>query len=220
MKGAVFVVLALLVVAVSAQCSGETANAVCTQDRIYNGCFCFWEWNDANRVGNWTTWDAWLQLTEPAVVGFVSVAGDNTITVDEERTINELYVGPNRWDTTRIVVAEDLTITYDDVPAISAVNARRLVTGETRLVIQGKGFGFESDSITVTATEVWDTDGEINIDDVVPITYDCEQVKLGYRDAKIECNIAPIHLMPSTLMVSVFANGQSTDFVLISDYIQ
>ena len=79
-------------------------------DEIYNGCFCFFEWNDANKVGNWTFEENWLQLVEPPWVGFVSVAGDNTVHVEHDRRINELYVGPNRWDTTRLVIDEDLTI--------------------------------------------------------------------------------------------------------------
>lgn len=79
-------------------------------DPIYPGCFCFFEWNDANRVGNWSLQENWLQLDEPALVGFVSISGDNTITTDQTRIINELVVGPNRWDTTRLVIDEDLTI--------------------------------------------------------------------------------------------------------------
>ena len=91
-----------------AQC--PLAQNTCYEEEIYNGCFCFAEWNDANDVGNWTVNENWLQLQEPSWVHFVSLSGDNTITVDEERRINELYVGPNRWDTTRLVIDEDLTI--------------------------------------------------------------------------------------------------------------
>ena len=90
-------------------CAGLAA-ANHESDPIYPGSFAFFEWNDANRVGNWTFEENWLQLEEPAVVGFVSISGDNTITTDKERTVNELVVGPNRWDTTRLVIEEDLTI--------------------------------------------------------------------------------------------------------------
>ena len=92
----------------AAQCPAN--KAPCHQEQIYNGCFCFTEWNDANNVGNWTVKENWLQLTEPSWSHFVSISGDNTVTVDQERRINELYVGSNRWDTTRLVIDEDLTI--------------------------------------------------------------------------------------------------------------
>ena len=77
----------------------------------YPGCFCFWEWNDANHVGNWTYPDYWMQLEDPAIIGFVSISGDNTIHVENDSQINEVYVGPNRWDTTRLVVDPDVTLT-------------------------------------------------------------------------------------------------------------
>ena len=92
--------LAVLLVSVS----------LCQADEIYQGCFCFYEWNDANRVGNWTFEENWLQLEEPPLVAFVSISGDNTITTDKRRIINELVVGPNRWDTTRLVIDEDLFV--------------------------------------------------------------------------------------------------------------
>merc|ERR1712137_665710 len=136
------VLLSLLFALVSANHLSclNSEDVTCPQERIYNGCFCFTEWNDDNRVGNWTLKENWLQLFEPSWVSFVSIAGDNTVTVDEERRVNELYVGPNRWDTTRLVIFEDLTIVYDDVPEISRVSAYRLTNGQTRLAIQGKGF--------------------------------------------------------------------------------
>ena len=101
----------VFVLALLGMCFGQCpAQGTCHQEKIYNGCFCFNEWNDANSVGNWTHKENWLQLTEPTWSHFVSISGDNTITVDQERRINELYVGPNRWDTTRLVIDEDLTI--------------------------------------------------------------------------------------------------------------
>jgi len=159
-------------------------------DEIYNGCFCFFEWNDANKVGNWTFEENWLQLIEPPWVGFVSVAGDNTVHVENSRRINELYVGPNRWDTTKLVIDEDLTIVYDDVPVISSVRGYRLTNGQIRLTIQGKGFGFVSSEIVVTAFEVVDIADHSG--DHITNVYNCEHVTLGYRDALIQCNLAPI----------------------------
>ena len=102
----------MFILSVLSLCSANhcAAKAPCHQEMIYNGCHCFVEWNDANSVGNWTVKENWLQLAEPAWPSFVSISGDNTITVDEERRINELYVGSNRWDTTRVVIDEDLTI--------------------------------------------------------------------------------------------------------------
>ena len=199
-----------------AQC--PAVQGYCPQERIYQGCHCFHEWNDANRVGNWTFPENWLQLYEPVWVSFVSIAGDNTITVDTERRVNELYVGPNRWDTTRLVIDEDLTIVYDDVPVISNVRGHRLPNGVVRLVIQGKGFGFVSDDITVTAKEHYEIDGDSS--EPEEFTYECESVTLTFRDAKIECNIRPTRLMPYNFTVQVNANGQSTDFQFLSKYIE
>eukprot|EP00012_Vannella_robusta_P003689 CAMPEP_0206185708 /NCGR_PEP_ID=MMETSP0166-20121206/1966_1 /ASSEMBLY_ACC=CAM_ASM_000260 /TAXON_ID=95228 /ORGANISM="Vannella robusta, Strain DIVA3 518/3/11/1/6" /LENGTH=219 /DNA_ID=CAMNT_0053600949 /DNA_START=38 /DNA_END=697 /DNA_ORIENTATION=- len=210
-------VLAVLSVSSANHCS---ARAPCHQERIYNGCHCFVEWNDANSVGNWTVKENWLQLAEPAWPSFVSISGDNTITVDEERRINELYVGPNRWDTTRLVIDEDLTIVYDDVPVISRVQGFRLATGEVRLVIQGKGFGFVSEDVSVVATEFYENDDDANIEDHELFEYQCEHVTLTYRDAKIECNIPAANLMPYTLQVQVSANGFTTDFVQLSEHIK
>ena len=81
-----------------------------SQDRIYPGCNCFFEWNDANRVGNWTFEENWMQLNVPSYVGFISIAGDNTIHLDKEELVNEIYIGPNRWDTTRVILDQDLTV--------------------------------------------------------------------------------------------------------------
>jgi len=216
------VLLSLLFALVSANHLSclNSEDVTCPQERIYNGCFCFTEWNDDNRVGNWTLKENWLQLFEPSWVSFVSIAGDNTVTVDEERRVNELYVGPNRWDTTRLVIFEDLTIVYDDVPEISRVSAYRLTNGQTRLAIQGKGFGFVSEDIVVTAREFWENDDDANVEDMDPIVYDCEHVTLGYRDAKIECNIPAINLMPFSFEVSVQANGFTSSYTLLSKYIK
>merc|ERR1719282_116707 len=215
-------VLLCFVVAFTGLCVAQCPSArnTCYEEEIYNGCFCFVEWNDANSVGNWTVKENWLQLAEPAWPSFVSISGDNTITVDEERRINELYVGPNRWDTTRLVIDEDLTIVYDDVPVISRVQGYRLATGEVRLVIQGKGFGFVSEDIVVVAQEFWENDDDADIADQDPFVYECEKVTLTYRDAKIECNIPAANLMPYTLQVQVSANGYTTDFVQLSEHIK
>jgi len=192
----------------------------CHQEQIYNGCHCFHEWNDANNVGNWTVKENWLQLSEPAWPSFVSISGDNTITVDQERRVNELYVGPNRWDTTRLVIDEDLTIVYDDFPVISRSQGYRLPTGQVRLVIQGKGFGFVSEDLHVVARDFWENDDDSNIEDMDPFVYDCEMATLTYRDAKIECNIAAANMMPYTLEVQVSANGFTTPWVQLSEHIR
>ena len=213
----VFLLAALSSLAL-AQCPLE--RNTCYEEEIYNGCFCFAEWNDANDVGNWTVNENWLQLMEPSWVHFVSISGDNTVTVDEERRINELYVGPNRWDTTRLVIDEDLTIVYDDVPVISRIQAYRLPTGQVRLIIQGKGFGFVSEDIAVVAEDFYEVDNDSNIDDMEPFTYVCNNPTLTYRDAKIECNLTAANIMPSALKVQVRANGYTTDFVLLSEYVQ
>lgn len=84
-----------------------------TPQDIYPGCFCFYEWNDANRVGNWIFEENWLQLEEPDAVGFVRISGDNTITLTQTRQVNQLTLGENRWDTTRLVLQEDLIIGMD-----------------------------------------------------------------------------------------------------------
>ena len=217
----VFFLLALVAIIFgTVECSCPAVEGYCPQEKIYQGCHCFHEWNDANRVGNWTFAENWLQLYEPAWVSFVSIAGDNTVTVDVERRVNELYVGPNRWDTTRLVIDEDLTIVYDDVPAISSVRGYRLPTGVVRLVIQGKGFGFVSDDIQVTVQEYYEIDGDSNIEDREEFVYDCEYVTLTYRDAKIECNISPTRPMPYTLTVQVAANGMVTDYHFLGKYIE
>lgn len=95
-----------------------------------------------------------------------------------------------------------------------------MATGEVRLVIQGKGFGFVSDAIDVVATEFWENDDDADIEDQAPWVYECEKVTLTYRDAKIECNIPAANMMPYTLQVQVSANGYTTDFVQLSEHIK
>jgi hypothetical protein len=101
------VVLVLLLVSGSYQ---KISYGLDTPQPIYPGCFCFYEWNDANRVGDWIFEENWLQLEEPDAVAFVRISGDNTITLTKARQVNQLTVGENRWDTTRLVLEEDLTI--------------------------------------------------------------------------------------------------------------
>ena len=59
---------------------------------------------------NRTFEENWLQLEEPPEVAFVSISGDVTVRVDEKRTINQLTLGANRWDTTRLVLDQNLKI--------------------------------------------------------------------------------------------------------------
>ena len=107
-------VLALLVSASFAQLAYYQA----TPQDIYPGCFCFYEWNDANRVGNWTFEENWLQLQEPDAVAFTRISGDNTITLTSTRQVNQLTLGQNRWDTTRLVLQQDLIIGTPKHPRI------------------------------------------------------------------------------------------------------
>ena len=111
-------------------------------------------------------------------------------------------------------------LVYDDVPVISAVRGYRLPNGVVRLVIQGKGFGFVSDDIQVSVHEYYEIDGDSNIEDKEEFVYDCQSVTLTYRDAKIECNIAPTRLMPYTVTVQVTANGMTTLHQFLSKYIE
>eukprot|EP01095_Lingulamoeba_sp_RSL-Kostka_P005800 TRINITY_DN1760_c0_g1_i1.p1 TRINITY_DN1760_c0_g1~~TRINITY_DN1760_c0_g1_i1.p1 ORF type:complete len:217 (-),score=78.72 TRINITY_DN1760_c0_g1_i1:160-810(-) len=197
-------------------------------DIIYPGSFSFVEWNDANRVGDWEFEENWLQLEEPCLVCFVSVAGDNTITLNEDRTINEIVVGPNRWDTTRLVLKGDLTISYDDVPQISTVRGFMLPNGQIRLILQGKGFGFDDSMIDVTAKEVWLSDYEgtklvdPDLENVVSKTYDCVNEKLSYRDAKVECTISPVDLKPDafSIQLTVNTNGLTAEYTMLHHLIQ
>ena len=216
MKGLVlctFLVLCLFSTSVMNQCTQV--------DHIYNGCFCFFEWNDANKVGNWSFEENWLQLVEPAIVGFVSVAGDNTVTVNEERRINELYVGPNRWDTTRLVIDEDLTVVYDDYPVIFSVRTQRLVSGQVRFVIRGKGFGFVSEDIQVSIFQEHHSATDYNVDNYMISSFDCEDVTLAYRDAVIQCNLIPgTQFYPGDYAVVVHANGYISEPAEVSVYLQ
>ena len=106
------------------------------------------------------------------------------------------------------------------MPVISRVQGYRLANGWTRLVIQGKGFGFVSEDVEVNAWETYENDDDSNIEDVEGIHYLCEETTLTYRDAKIECNIPAGNLMPYTLKIQVSANGYVTDYALLSEYIK
>ena len=106
------------------------------------------------------------------------------------------------------------------MPVISRVQGFRLATGEVRLVIQGKGFGFVSEDIGVVAREFWENDDDANIEDMDPFVYQCERVTLTYRDAKIECNIPAANMIPYTLEVQVAANGFTTEWVQLSEHIK
>lgn len=194
-----------------------------TPQAIYPGCFCFYEWNDANRVGNWLFEENWLQLEEPDAVAFVRISGDNTITLTKERQVNQLTLGENRWDTTRLVLEEDLIIVYDDQPEIKHAAAERLATGEVVLTLQGKGFGFDSSSISITVTE----HAEQNLNQVRTAlvesavnTYTCTDVTLQFRDAKVVCKFSPYRLLPHELSIALTANGKSAQKILLLDYIQ
>ena len=77
-----------------------------------------------------------------------------------------------------------------------------------------------SDDIQVAVHEEYEIDGDSNIEDREEFTYDCQHVTLTYRDAKIECNIAPTRPMPYTLQVQVAANGMVTDYQFLSKYIE
>jgi len=217
----VFVLIALIF-----GCYSTVRGDYCTLDNPleqYPGCFCFYEWNDANHVGNWSSGypDYWLQLDEPALVSFVSIAGDNTIHVLENVQVNEVYVGPNRWDTTRLVIDEgySLTILYDDYPVIFAVEAERLVTGATFISITGKGFGFNSEAIAVTVFDSFDVlEGVEYIGSDFAYTYSCQNVQLKYRDARIECYISAYNILPSTFSVTVSANGYVSEPAYLDYY--
>ena len=63
-------------------------------------------------------------------------------------------------------------------------------------------------------------DDDSNIEDMEPFMYTCQNPTLTYRDAKIECNLLAPNIMPSSLKVQVLANGYTTDFVLLSEYVQ
>ena len=102
--------IALFVLSLACAVVAQRQFALEQPQDIYPGCHCVYEWNDDNRVGDWATPDQWLQLEEPPAVAFVNISGDNTITLRHDRQINHLLLGENRWDTTRLVLQEDLII--------------------------------------------------------------------------------------------------------------
>jgi len=182
------------------------------------------DWNDANRVGDWTFEQNWLQLEDPPVIAFVNITGDNTITLTEDRTINELRIGSHRWDTTRVVLQADLTIYYNDNPLITRVNAERLGNGQTLITVQGTGFGFDSTQISITATEYqseedWDHDS-IAYQYLQPVVYTCQNVQLLYRDERIQCTIDAPRLAPATMLVTLTSNGNQAVGTLLNSYTQ
>ena len=105
---------------------------------------------------------------------------------------------------------------------ISAVRGYRLTNGQIRLTVQGKGFGFVSSEIVVTATEVVDNYDDNSYGNRIANVYNCEYVTLGYRDALIQCNIAPIdnEILANDFSVTVAANGYVSDPALIELYLQ
>ena len=106
---------------------------------------------------------------------------------------------------------------YDDVPVISSVRGNRLPNGQIRLDIQGKGFGFTSSEIVVTATEVIDSFPYNYLGSEIVNNYNCEYVTLSYRDAKIQCNIIPLdnYIYAKTFFVTVAANGYVSEPTLL-----
>lgn len=93
------------------------------------------------------------------------------------------------------------------------------------MTIQGKGFGFDETAITVTATEVYYIDeyGLTEIaDQTIQVSYPCTNLALGYRDAKVVCDISPLNLLPEALRVTltVSTNGLSDSYVILNTNIQ
>ena len=103
---------------------------------------------------------------------------------------------------------------------ISTLRGYRQPTGQIRLVIQGKGFGFVSEDIVVTATQVVDNFPDNNVDNQITQVFNCEYATLVYRDAQIECNIFTASLYPFALNVTVAANGYVSDPAYLATYLQ
>ena len=55
-------------------------------------------------------------------------------------------------------------IVYNDQPTITAVWGRRLVTGVIELTVEGRGFGFEKDKVSVTAYNYFDDDDTVRVE--------------------------------------------------------
>lgn len=210
---------------------------VIADDQLYSGCHCITEWNDANRVGNWTVPENWLQLQEPSQVSFVNISGSNTIHVNEDRVINNLLLGENRWDETRLVIDETLTITYDASPVITSVRGYRQTNGQIRLVLEGKGFGFESSEISVMVfSKTINSIAEVDDDDVerfkagetvedAAALHSCEDPTLEFRDNKVSCYVTDLpdpdlHAFYVRLSVEFPFGTRNAQYAILSKYIQ
>jgi hypothetical protein len=83
----------------------------------------------------------------------------------------------------------DLHTVYDDQPEIKYAGAERLANGDVVLTLQGKGFGFDSSSISVTVTEIaeYDPNNYVTPRPSVALvtgavnTYACTDVTLQFR---------------------------------------
>jgi len=130
-----------------------------------NGYYNFWTLNDIT-YATYHDADHWSPFPSidiiPCVVCFVTIQGAGTTFIDKNTQANDMTIGGNEWDATTVVLAGPgrgydydifLQLDYDDIPVIFSVHGEREVTGQTKITIIGKGFGFEASGLTITVVD-------------------------------------------------------------------
>ena len=218
-------------------------------DCIDPNCHCQYEWIGPKgepgawrlkdiHYGNYHELDVWtptpLIFGYPCDVCFVTIQGPGTTFIDRDTKVNTLTVGGRQWDRTSVFLGgagrtEEpviLTVAYDDIPVIKRVDGERLCTGETKLTITGKGFGFCPEDLTITVRDTTEDrpiyyeyeapncdyrdgcgyPGVPSVLDVPGVTYNCERVRIYYLDQKIQCYVKIDDVFAEQFEVTVQVN--------------
>jgi len=186
-----------------------------------HGYYNFWTLNDITYAtyhdpAHWSPFPS-IDII-PCEVCFVTIQGAGTTFIDYNTQANDMTIGGNEWDYTTVVLAGPgrgytndvfLQLYYDNIPVIFSVQAERQVTGQTKITIIGKGFGFEASGLTITVVDTtqdrpqWEEYQTTNCNYpygcdypgipsvlVAPgVVYDCTNIRIFHHDSFVSCYI-------------------------------